>query len=106
MRKVRRGLVAVVLLLVVAVGGVWYLQGSRIADAEARLAAAQAEGDDLQAQVEALAPITVLTAALQTRRRWSTRPSPSQPQAALVIDRLAADGRERRRRQGASPSRA
>ena len=94
MRKVRRGLVAAVLLLVVAVGGVWYLQGSRIDDAEARLATAQAEGDGLQAQLEALAPITVLTAALADQKSLVEATLASQPQAALVIGQLAADGRE------------
>jgi hypothetical protein len=94
MRKVRRGLVAAVLLLVVAVGGVWYLQGSRIDEAEARLATARAEGGTLQAQLEALAPITILTAALADQKSLVEATLASQPQAALVIGQLAEDGRE------------
>lgn len=94
MRKVRRNLVAVALLLVVAVGGIWYLQGSRIADAEARLAVAQSEGDDLQAQVEALAPITVLATALENQKALVDATLASQPQAALVVLRLAEAGQE------------
>lgn len=94
MRKVRRNLVVVALLLVVAIGGLWYLQGSRIADAEARLAIAQAEGDDLQAQVAALAPITVLATALENQKALVDATLASQPQSALVISRLAEAGRE------------
>lgn len=94
LRKVRRNLIVAVLLLVVAAGGVWYLQGSRIADAEARLALAQAEGDDLQDQVAALAPITVLATALENQKALVDATLASQPQAALVVARLAAAGRE------------
>jgi Tfp pilus assembly protein PilN len=94
LRKVRRYLIAVVLLLVIAVGGAWYLQGARIADAEARLTAAQAEGVDLQAQVAALAPITVLATALENQKAIVDATLASQPQSALIISRLAEAGRE------------
>ena len=94
MRKVRRNLVVVVLLLVIAVAGVWYLQGSRIDDAQTRLNAAQAEGGALQAQVEALAPITVLATALENQKALVDATLASQPQSALVIGRLADDGRQ------------
>jgi type IV pilus assembly protein PilN len=94
LRKVRRNLVAVVVLLVIAVAGVWYLQGARIAEAEDRLAVAEAEGDDLQAQVAALAPITVLATALENQKALVDATLASQPQSALVISQLAEAGRE------------
>ncbi len=93
MRKVRRVLLAVVLLLAVVAGGVWYLQGSRISDAEQRLADARAESGQLQDQMAALAPITVLATALENQKALVDATLAGQPQSAVVIDRLEASGR-------------
>lgn len=94
MRKLARNLIVVVLLVVVAFAGIWYLQGSRIADAEARLADAQVEGSKLQAQVEALAPITILADSLAAQKALVESTLASQPQASVVIQKLNEDGRQ------------
>ena len=99
MRKVRRWLIAAVVLLVVAVSGIWYLQGSRIDEAEERLAAAQATGAELQAQVDALGSIKAFYSELESQKAIVNGTLASQPQAAVVIERLAEAGRE----AGASP---
>lgn len=94
LRKVRRSLIAVAVLIALLLGGVWYLQGSRISEAEARLAAAQAEGSQLQGQLDALAPITVLTNALADQKALVESTMAAQPQAAVVIERLREAGRQ------------
>jgi hypothetical protein len=90
MRRVRRVLAAVIVLLVLVGGGVWYLQGTRIADAEQRLADARATGAQLQTQVAALAPITVLTTALADQKALVDATLAGQPQSAVVIERVEA----------------
>ncbi len=94
MRKVRRWLFALVALLIVAVSAIWYLQGSRIDEAEARLAAAQATGTELQAQVDAFGAIKAFYAELESQQALVNGTLASQPQAAVVIKQLAQAGQE------------
>ena len=92
-RKVRRVLVTLAVALVVATAGLWYVQGSRIADAEAGLAAAQAEGVDLQAKVTSLAPVKAFYAQLNAQQSLVGTAMASQPQAAVILERLNAAAR-------------
>lgn len=94
LRTVRRWLLLVVVLLVAGVAGVWYLQAGRIADAEATLAQAQAEGADLQGQMEALGPVKAFYTELEGQQALVTSTLSAQPQTALVIERLTASGQE------------
>ena len=92
MRKVRRNLVLAALALLVVAGGVWYLQGSRIDESQARLSVAQGDSQALQSKLDALAPITVLTTALTNQKALVEATLASQPQASAVIDRLRTAG--------------
>ena len=99
MRKVRRWLVAAVVVLLVGVAGVWYVQGSRIDEAESRLADAQATGAQLQSQVDAFGAIKAFYAELESQKTLVNTTLASQPQAAVVVQRLVQAGEE----AGASP---
>lgn len=94
MRKVRRWLISVVVLLLLAVAAVWYLQGSRIDEAEARLAAAQATAAELQGQVDAFGAIKAFYAELESQQALVNGTLASQPQAAVVIEQLARAGQD------------
>lgn len=86
--------VLLVLLGVVALLGatIWVLQGSAIGQAEARLADAQAENSRMQAQIDLLAPITVLFDEIANQRALVETTLAAQPRAAAVNDRLIAAG--------------
>lgn len=94
MRKVRRWLIAVVVLMLLGVAAIWYLQGSRIDEAETRLAAAQATGDELQARVDAFGSIKAFYAELESQQALVNGTLASQPQAAVVIQQLTRAGEE------------
>jgi Tfp pilus assembly protein PilN len=90
--KIIRGLVVVGVLMVAVFGGIWYLQGTQIADAEARVDLATAENARLQKDVQALAPVKQMYEQITRLQDVVTSTLASQPQAAVVIDRLAAAG--------------
>jgi Tfp pilus assembly protein PilN len=94
MRRVRHWLTAIVAVLVVVVAGVWYVQGSRIDEAEARLAAARATGAELQAQVDAFGSIKAFYSELESQKLLVNSTLASQPQAAVVVERLVRAGEE------------
>ena len=94
LRRVRRWLLLVVVLLVAAVVGVWYLQAARIADAEAALAQAQSEGAELQGQMDALGPVKAFYTELEGQQALVTSTLASQPLTALVIQRLTESGQQ------------
>ena len=78
----------------IAVSAIWYLQGSRIEEAETRLAAAQSTGAELQAQVDAFGAIKAFYAELESQQALVNGTLASQPQAAVVIKQLAQAGQE------------
>lgn len=91
-RRIRRGLIAIGVLLAIAVGGVWYMQGNQITDAELRLAQAQADSAKISAQVSALAPIKEMYDQITGEQNLVATTLASEPQASLVIARLADAG--------------
>jgi Tfp pilus assembly protein PilN len=94
MRKVRRWLIAAVVLLVVAVAGIWYVQGARIAEAEATLANARASGAELQSQVDAFGSIKAFYSELENQKALVSTTLAAQPQAAVVVERLVQAGQD------------
>jgi len=90
--KIRKGLILGAVVLPLAAGGLWWLQGSQISQAESTLAAAQAENQQLQADLEALAPVKQMYDQITKLQDLVTSTLAAQPQAALVIERLAAAG--------------
>lgn len=90
--KIRKGLIVAAVLVLAAAGGLWWLQGSQISQAESTLAAAQAENQQLQADLEALAPVKQMYDQITKLQDLVTSTLAAQPQAALVIERLAAAG--------------
>lgn len=79
-RKVRSWLVTLALLVLLAAATIWYVQTTRIAEAERTLAAAVAEGATLKDQADSLTAVTAFDAQLVS-------------QQALVEDTLAAQVR-------------
>jgi hypothetical protein len=90
LRKVWRTVVVIAVLMAVAAGGLWYLQGSKIDEANATLAQAQAESTALQAKVAALAPIKEMYLQINSQKDLVKTTMASQPQAAAVFAHLAA----------------
>lgn len=94
LRKVRRTIVTVLALLALAAGGLWYVQGSRIDDANAALAQAQAESTAIQAQMAALAPIKEMYLQINSQKDLVRTTMASQPQSAAVFSHLSAAATE------------
>ncbi len=92
LRRIRRIFIALALLLVVAVAAFWYLQKGQIDEAEARLSIAQAESTAVTAKLEALAPIKQMHEQITSEQELVATTLASEPQAALVIERLVATG--------------
>lgn len=92
LRRTRTVLLALVAFVVLVGATVWILQGSAIGQAEARLADAQAENARMQAEIDLLAPITVLFDEIANQRALVETTLAAQPQAAAVNDRLIAAG--------------
>jgi Tfp pilus assembly protein PilN len=90
----RRWLVVAVVLLVAVVGAVWWLQASRIDEAQQRLTAAEAEGAALQAEDKALTPVQVFYTQLADQQELVASTLAAQPQASLVVERLLSAARE------------
>jgi Tfp pilus assembly protein PilN len=87
-RRIRRWAIAAVALLVLAVGGIWWLQGSTITRAEADLAAATAENTRLRAELESLTPVKQMYEQITRLQGVVTTTLASQPEAAVVLARL------------------
>lgn len=92
-RIVRRGLAALLVVLL-AVGAVWWLQGSTIEQAERDLAAAEAENARLQAELQALAPVRQMYEQITRLQDLVTSTLAAQPEAAVVLRALAEAGQE------------
>lgn len=92
--RIRRWAIAALVGVVVLTGALWWLQGSTIAQAEADLASATAENARLQADLTALAPVQEMYAQITSLQDLVATTLASQPQAAVVIDRLAQAGAE------------
>jgi hypothetical protein len=90
--RIRKVLLLFGALILIAAGGLWYLQGSQISQAESTLAAAQADNQQLQADLEALAPVKQMYEQITRLQELVTSTLAAQPQAALVIERLSAAG--------------
>jgi Tfp pilus assembly protein PilN len=89
---IRRRLIWVGVLLLVAAGGVWYLQTSQITTSEAAVAQATTQNQKLRTDVEALAPVKQMYEQITRLQEVVTSTLASQPQAAVVIEQLAAAG--------------
>jgi len=87
--QVRNWSIAAIAALLVIAGGLWWLQGSTIERAEADLAAATAENAQLRDDVAALTPVKQMYEQITRLQDIVTTTLASQPQAAVVIDRLA-----------------
>jgi len=88
--RVRRVFVVGVILLGVAVAGVWWLQGSTITRAETDLGAATAENTRLRAELASLTPVKQMYEQITRLQGVVTTTLASQPQAAVVLARLGA----------------
>ena len=88
LRRVRRAFVAVAVVLAMAFGAVWYLQGNQIAEAEAALALAESENVTMTHRVEALAPVKQMYVQITGQQELVRASLASQPQAAVVVSHL------------------
>lgn len=90
--RVRRYLVLALVVLLAAGALLWYVQGSRIAAAEADLARAQAESVALKDKVASLAAVQAFNTELQSQQDFVKQTLASQPQATEVVRRLTQAG--------------
>lgn len=90
--RIRTWAIAAMAAIVLVGGALWWLQGSTIERAEADLAAATAENSRLRTDLEALAPVKQMYEQITRLQDVVTSTMASQPQAAVVIDRLAKAG--------------
>ncbi len=90
--RIRKWTAIVIVVMLVAVGALWWLQGSTIDRARDDLAAAKAQNRTLQAQVAALAPVKQMYEQITRLQNVVTTTLAAQPQASVVIDRLAQAG--------------
>ncbi len=90
--RIRRRLTWVGVLLLVVAGGVWYLQTSQITLSETAVAQATDQNQKLRTDVEALAPVKQMYEQITRLQEVVTSTLASQPQAAVVIEQLAAAG--------------
>lgn len=86
-RIVRRG-VAALLVVLLAVGAIWWLQGSTIEQAERDLTAAQSENTRLQGELQALAPVRQMYEQITRLQGLVTTTLAAQPEAAAVLTAL------------------
>ncbi len=93
-RKLVRLFVLLALLLVVASGGVWYLQSDRIARAENAVETATEQNVQLQDDLAALAPIRELYGEITRLQELVATTLAAQPRAAAVITEVIAAGEE------------
>lgn len=91
-RKVRRGLLAGALIVVLGAGALWYLQGERITNARAILTAAQAESAALQEQVNSLAAVKAFDAELDSQRELVRTTLAAQARTTEIVQRLTRAG--------------
>lgn len=93
-RRILRRAVAALVVLLLAVGAVWWLQGSTIERAEQDLAAAEAENARLQAELQSLAPVRQMYEQITRLQDLVTTTLAAQPEAAVVLRALAEAGAE------------
>jgi Tfp pilus assembly protein PilN len=88
LRRVIR-LFAMLLVLLLAIGAViWYLQGSRIDEAQAALTSAQTDQQAVQQKIAGLAPVKEMYTQINAQKELVNGTLASQPEATAVIDRL------------------
>jgi hypothetical protein len=92
LRRIRNILVLAIVLLLLVVGGIWWLQGSTIAKAESDLAAATTQNAKIRKDLEALGPVKQMYDQITSLQGVVTTTLASQPQASLVLERLAQAG--------------
>ena len=92
LRRIRRWLIAAAVLVVLAFGAVWYLQGNLITEAQNRLAQAEAANTTALERVGALAPIKQMYDQITGEQALVATTLAAQPKSALVISRLAEAG--------------
>ena len=90
--RIRNWTITAVAAVLVLGGALWWLQGSTIERAEADVAAATVENTRLRADLEALAPVKQMYEQITRLQEVVTTTMASQPQAAIVIQRLAEAG--------------
>ena len=92
--KVRKGAAAAIALLVIAGGGLWWMQGQQIDQALAQRDAVVATGVQLRAKVQALSPIQAMVTQLENQQELVRTALAAQPQASAVITRLVKAGQQ------------
>lgn len=92
-RRVRRWLIAVGGLMLLAFAAAWNLQAGRVAQAQADLDRALADNAVVTAKVADLAPIKEMYAQITGERELVATTLAAQPRSALVVERLLAAGR-------------
>jgi Tfp pilus assembly protein PilN len=92
LRRIHRYFIAVAVLLVLGFSAIWYLQSNQIADAQAKLDEAQAASASVSARVEELAPIKQMYDQITNEQELVATTLASEPQAALVINRMVETG--------------
>ena len=87
-RRILRVTALLAVLLLAGGAALWYLQGSRISEAEAALKAANADQTAIQAKVAQLAPIKEMYKQINDQQELVKTTLMSQPQATAVLEHL------------------
>ena len=87
-RRILRMTALLAVLLLAGGAAVWYLQGSRISDAESALAAANTEQTAINAKVAQLAPIKEMYKQISDQQELVKTTMASQPEATAVLEHL------------------
>ena len=90
--RIRNWTLVALLVVGALAGGLWWVQGSTIQQAEDSLAAARQQNAVLQAKLTALGPVNAMYNEITTLQDLVTNTLAAQPQASTVIDRLAQAG--------------
>lgn len=91
-RRVRRWVIAVGVVLLLAIGGIWYSQSAQVADARTGLEAAEADNASWQAKLDALGPVSRMYQQITGEKEFVQTTLAAQPRAAEVIASLLGAG--------------
>lgn len=100
LHNIIRWFAVLLVLLVLAGGAVWYLQGSRISDAEASLAQAQSEKVAIDKKMADLAPIKQMYVQIKGQQELVNTTLAAQPKATEILEHLYTVARESSGRGG------